>query len=71
MTCSCRYTLYLFRAARRVLRSAHDDETETKEAPACRDAADRGFFFLPQRKRPGIDFRPGEFGYSIVIYSTK
>lgn len=71
MTCSCRYTLYLFRAARRVLRSAHDDETEKKEAPACRNAADRSFFFLPWYKRSGIYFRPGEFGYSIVIYSTK
>lgn len=71
MTCSSRYTLHRFRAARRVLRSAHDDETETKEAPACRDTADRGFFFLLRRKRFGIDFRPEEFGYSIVIYSTK
>lgn len=50
MTCSCRYTLYLFRAARRVLRSAHDDETEKKEAPACRDTADRGFFFAVVQK---------------------
>lgn len=50
MTCSCRYTLHRFRAARRVLRSAHDDETETKEAPACRDTADRGFFFAVVQK---------------------